>query len=79
MCKKHTCHGLVRGIVNTSSTMKTKSLAQLMGMLGKTSLFLLGRESFLDACNNTSLSEGQLNGLSLDMCIEEAIEKKNPC
>ena len=58
--------------------MKTKSLAELIGMLEKNNLFLLGRGSFLDASNNTSFStgtEGQLNGLSLDTCTEEATEK----
>jgi len=59
--------------------MKTKSLAELTGMLEKNNLVLLGGGSFLDASNNTPFStgtEGQLNGLLLDTCIEEAIEKR---
>lgn len=47
-------------------------------MLEKKSLFLSGRGSFIDASNNTAFSagtEGQLNGLPLDTCPEEAIEK----
>ena len=57
--------------------MKTKSVAELIGMLEK-NIFLFVRGSLLDASNNKSFSagtEGQLGGLSLEKCTEESIEK----
>lgn len=46
--------------------------------VGKEQSFLMGRGSFLGASNSSSFSagtEGQLNGLSVHTCIEQAVEK----